>query len=166
MQEPPPVTALLQQLDSFPKWLSVTLEGPEIDWHCSPAEGEWCLTEVMCHLRDVELEVHQPRFHAVLSQDGAFLPGAVADEWVEERAYHRQDGPVALHMFLAARQETVASLPDPESPLWQRQAQHSFFGPTTMHELLYLVVQHDLAHHEQVEKLLRVQSDGRSADAS
>ena len=151
MQQPPPVTTLLQQLESFPKWLSARLAGPTVDWHCAPAEDEWCLTEVMCHLRDVEREVHQPRFLALLERDGAFLPGAVADEWVEERAYHLQDGPVAHQMFLAARWETIALLPLPDSLLWQRRGQHAYFGPTTMHELLNLVVQHDLAHYEQVE---------------
>lgn len=165
MQEPPPIATLLQQLETFPQWLSQQLAAPDVDWHCAPGEGEWCLTEVMCHLRDVDREVHQPRFHAVLARDGAFLPGAVADEWVEERAYHLQDGPVALQMFLAARAETVALLPESESALWHRHGQHSFFGPTSMHELLNLVVQHDLAHREQVENLLQAQASDRSEEA-
>lgn len=165
MQEPPPIATLLQQLNTFPQWLSRQLAVPNIDWHCAPAADEWCLTEVMCHLRDVEREVHQPRFEAVLSRDDAFLPGAVADEWVDERAYHLQDGPVALQMFLTARAETIARLPKPDSALWQRHGQHSFFGPTSMHELLNLVVQHDLAHREQVQKLLQAQASGQSEEA-
>lgn len=158
MQLPPPVATLLKQLAAFPDWLAVQLAVPGIDWHCAPVEGEWCLTEVMCHLRDVEREVHQPRFQALLARDGAFLPGAVADEWVEERAYHLQEGEVALQMFLAARADTLALLPAAGSELWERQGQHSFFGPTTMHELLNLAVQHDQAHREQVDDLLRAQA--------
>lgn len=154
MQESYPVSVLLGRLAAFPAWLQERLRAPDVDWCCKPAEGEWCLTEVMCHLRDVELEVHQPRFEAILSNPGAFLPGAVADEWVDERAYFRQHGPTALAQFLAARDETLALLPAHDSALWQRQGEHSFFGPTTMHELLNLVVQHDQAHREQVEKLL------------
>jgi hypothetical protein len=163
MQEPPPVTSLLDELQAFPLWLEMRLAAPEIDWHCKPAIGEWCLTEVMCHLRDVEHEVHQPRFQAILQSEGAFLPGAVADEWVDERAYHRQNGPRALASFLALRAETVALLPKPDSALWQRQGQHSFFGPTTMHELLNLVVQHDQAHRQQIANLLAQQQPGRQA---
>lgn len=161
MQEPPLVAALLVELNAFPLWLQRKLAAPEIDWHCKPAIGEWCLTEVMCHLRDVEREVHQPRFDAILQSDGVFLPGAVADEWVVERAYHRQNGPRALQAFVALRAETIALLPSPDSPLWQRQGQHSFFGPTTMHELLNLVVQHDQAHREQVSDLLAQQQPGQ-----
>lgn len=154
MQETYPVSVLLERLAAFPAWLQEQLSAADVDWRCKPAEGEWCLTEVMCHLRDVELEVHQPRFEAILDHPGAFLPGAVADEWVEERAYDRQHGPTALAEFLAARDATLALLPPPESALWQRQGEHSFFGPTTMHELLNLVVQHDQAHREQVANLL------------
>jgi hypothetical protein len=165
MQEPPPVATLLDDLRAFPVWLASQLAAPEIDWHCAPAIGEWCLTEVMCHLRDVEQEVHQPRFRAILRRDGAFLPGAVADEWVEERAYHRQNGPMALRRFVELRNDTVALLPAPDSELWQSQGQHSFFGPTTMHELLNLVVQHDAAHRQQVANLLEQQRAGGHDEA-
>jgi hypothetical protein len=154
MQETYPVSVLVNRLADFPLWLKQRLGAEDVDWCCKPAEGEWCLTEVMCHLRDVELEVHQPRFEAIQANPGAFLPGAVADEWVEERAYFRQHGPTALAQFADARAETLELLPAPSSVLWQRQGEHSFFGPTTMHELLNLVVQHDQAHREQVAKLL------------
>lgn len=165
MQETHPVPVLLAQLAAFPAWLQERLQANDVDWCCKPAEGEWCLTEVMCHLRDVEREVHQPRFEAILANPGAFLPGAVADEWVEERAYFRQHGPAALAEFVAARRKTVALLPPPESTLWQRQGEHAFFGPTTMHELLNLVVQHDLAHREQVTNLLGGSADEEHAEA-
>lgn len=154
MQEPPPVPMLLAALRAFAEKLKGVLADPTIDWECSPAEGEWCLTEVVCHLRDVEHEVHQVRFRALAEADGAFLPGAVADEWVEERRYRAQHGPTALAEFLAAREETEELLAGFDSGFWERQGQHAFFGPTSMQELLYLVVQHDQAHWDQVQALL------------
>lgn len=153
MQEPPPVPALLQQLQQFAANLDTSLSRREVDWHCAPVQ-EWCLNEVVCHLRDVEREVHQVRFRALIREEGAFLPGAVADEWVEERQYRKQHGPTALAEFLAARRETVALLERLPEGSWQRQGQHAFFGPTTMHELLHLSVQHDQAHWQQVQELL------------
>jgi len=154
MQEPPPVPTLLEALHTFPERLEAVLADPQIDWECAPAEGEWCLTEVVCHLRDVEQEVHQVRFRALAEADSVFLPGAVADEWVEERRYDEQHGPTALAEFLAAREETETLLAGFDGALWQRQGQHAFFGPTTMQELLYLAIQHDQAHWEQVQALL------------
>lgn len=154
MQEPPPVSDLLAELARFAEESERALADPTVDWHCCPDEGEWSLTEVACHLRDVEREVHQPRFRSLLEQEDAFLAGAVADDWVEERRYREQHGPTALREFLQARRETIDLLPSPESLLWSRQGQHSFFGPTSMHELLYLAVQHDRAHWEQIQELL------------
>ncbi len=154
MQEPPPVADLLAELARFADDCVRALAGPAVDWHCCPDDGEWSLTEVACHLRDVEREVHQPRFRSLLTQDNAFLAGAVADSWVEERRYREQHGPTALRQFLEARRETLELLPEPAAEAWHRQGQHSFFGPTSMHELLYLAVQHDRAHWEQIQKLL------------
>lgn len=159
MQEPPPVEELLEELAAFAAETATALAPPGIDWHCCPGEGEWALNEVVCHLRDVEREVHQPRFRALMESDGAFLPGAVADEWVEEREYRKQHGPAALQAFLRAREETIALLPKAGDALWSRQGQHSFFGPTSMHELLFLLVQHDRAHREQIEMLLSLPDD-------
>lgn len=154
MQNPPATETLFTQLDQFGQNLQRELSDPTIDWQCRPAEGEWCLTEVACHLRDVEREVHQPRFRALLRADNVFLSGAVADSWVEERRYRDQSGPAALAEFCAARRETVAMLTGLPDEMWQRTGQHAFFGPTTLHELLYLVVQHDEAHWEQIQELL------------
>ncbi|MDX1664463.1 MAG: DinB family protein [Candidatus Promineifilaceae bacterium] len=164
MQEILPVAKLLERLQAYPQRISRALVG-EVDWECAPAPGEWCLTEVVCHLRDVEREVHQPRFRALLTTDGAFLPGAVADEWVESRQYREQDGAQALTEFIEARIGTIELLPNSTDPLWQRQGQHAFFGPTSMHELLYLVVEHDQAHWEQIQLLLEEGRRSRSDSA-
>lgn len=154
MIEPPPVASLLDQLVQFASRLRDALSGPGLDWTWQPATEEWSLTEVMCHLRDVEKEVHQPRFRAVLAQAGAFLPGVSADEWAETRQYAQENGRAALASFLDARQETHAMLTNLDGSLWQRQGSHSFFGPTSMHELLNLVVKHDQSHWRQVQSLL------------
>ncbi|MCA9932800.1 MAG: DinB family protein [Ardenticatenaceae bacterium] len=155
MLEPPPVRELMMQLKQFADDLQDTLGETAVPWHWRPAEDEWSLTEVICHLRDVELEVHQTRFQAVVTQERAFLPGVSADEWAEPRQYYRQDGPGALRAFLEARQKTVAMLSQLDEAMWQRQGSHAFFGPTTLHELLNLVVGHDQSHWQQVQMLLQ-----------
>lgn len=154
MQKPPPVDVLLKALESFARNVANVLTQPGIDWQRSRGDEDWSLTEVICHLRDVEREVHQPRFKVLIEDDEVFLPGAVADKWVEERNYRAQNGPVALEDFLAAREQTLSLLAGLDAEVWQRQGQHAFFGPTTMHELLYLAVQHDEAHWEQINQLV------------
>lgn len=154
MQEPPPLDQIVQSLEKFAVDVARVLAEPGISWQRCRKDGEWTLTEVVCHLRDVEREVHQTRIETLMEEDGAFLPGAVADEWVVERAYAAQDGMNALDAFLEARAQTVALVRDLDQGALKRQGQHAFFGPTTLHELLYLIVQHDEAHWEQITGLL------------
>lgn len=104
-------------------------------------------------MRDVEREVYHVRFNNLISQENAFLPGASPDEWAEERDYAAQDGREALKAFLVARQETLDLLKSLSPEMWQRQGQHAYFGPTSMHELVYLAVRHDDIHWEQINSL-------------
>jgi hypothetical protein len=175
MQQPPPVPHLLARLEDFAARLAQTFvptassfpgegdeggetgegERPSSPWRWRPAPDEWSLTEVSCHLRDVEREVHQARFRALLAEDTPFLPGVVSDAWAAEREYRAQEGPAALAEFLAARAQTLALLRGLDEAAWTRQGRHAFFGLTTMHELLHLVVKHDDTHWRQIEALLQ-----------
>ncbi len=152
---PPPVGDLLAELAAFRQRVERLLADEAADWQRRPAEAEWSLTEIACHLRDVEREVHQPRFWALLEDDGAFLPGVDADAWAAERNYRAQDGRAAAAAFVAARAETIARLTPLPLDLWDTQGQHTFFGPTSLHELVYLAVQHDRVHGQQIDQLRR-----------
>ncbi len=155
MLELPPVLSLLERLAQFAAFLAEALASPTVDWAWRPDVEEWSLTEVVCHLRDVEKEVHQPRFRAVLAQEGVFLAGVSADEWAEKRQYWQENGRSALDAFLLARHETHTLLSTLDDAMWQRQGNHSFLGLTSMHELLNLVVKHDQSHWRQVQALLK-----------
>ena len=154
MQNPPPISDLLAELVRFATAVQQTADNKNIDWQQRPTIAQWSLTEVMCHLRDVEREVHQTRFRALLAKDEAFLAGATPDDWAEERGYGEQNGRQALADFVAARQETADLLQTLDDNMWQRSGNHAFFGQTTMHELLYLIVQHDRVHWQQITRLI------------
>ncbi|MFO7663137.1 MAG: DinB family protein [Chloroflexota bacterium] len=153
MINPLPIADLLAALSHFHAIVTGLLADPSIPWSASTNPGEWSMTEVACHLRDVEREVHQPRLLAVLKEDDAFLAGVDADAWAETRQYHRQNGQAALHDFLEARRQTIDLLSTLTDEAWARQGQHTFFGPTTLHELVNLAVQHDRVHTRQIENL-------------
>jgi len=68
----------------------------EAVWNASPQPGEWGLTEISCHLRDVEQEVHLTRVRRMLGESNPFLSGEDTDPWAEVRGYRFQDGPQAL----------------------------------------------------------------------
>lgn len=155
MHDPPSVSSLIEEMSGFAEAVGNALSVPGIDWHWRPHAEEWSLTEVACHLRDVDKEVHQVRFRQLITSENVFLTGENSDVWVQQRQYRLQDGPKALGDFLSARQQTVALLSEiDDEAIWERSGRHAYFGTTSMHELLNLAVRHDRAHWEQICALL------------
>ena len=122
------------------------------EWHDRPGPDQWSVTEILCHLRDVDREVHLPRLQSMIDEEDPFMTGVVADDWAEERNYQAQDGPAALALLAETRAELLALLPDANDPTWQRRGRHTFFGPTSFLELVCLVLEHDELHIAQVEE--------------
>ncbi len=128
---------------------------PGFDWTVRPQRDEWSLTEILCHLRDVDQEVNLPRLRKVLAESNPFLPGEDTDRWADIRQYCIQDGPQALHQFVATRGELVSLLETLAAEDWQRPARHAIFGPTRLQELVSIVAAHDRVHMGQVYELLK-----------
>jgi FMN phosphatase YigB (HAD superfamily) len=146
--------AILACMTATPAVLdALTRPLPTEAWKCNPESGEWCLTEIFCHLRDVEREVNRPRLTRILAEDNPFLTAAVSDAWVSERQYARQDGRAALAEFISARKEALDLLA-PLKDEWWRPARHAIFGPTTLKEQSSILAGHDRAHIQQVWKTI------------
>ena len=123
---------------------------PEAAWTRRPSSGEWSLTELICHLRDVEREVNLPRVRSVVETTNPFVAGADTDPWAAERDYQSQSGPEALRDFIAARRETARYLRSQPADVWARTARHAIFGPTQLFEIVGWVLDHDRIHIDQV----------------
>jgi len=129
---------------------SMLTEIPPDQWAQRPQPQEWSLTEIIVHLRDVEIEVNLPRFQKILTQDNPFISGVDTDSWAAERAYIDQDGPAAFEEFLTARKETLALLDQLKLKDWQRPFRHAIFGPTELKELLRITADHERLHGRQI----------------
>lgn len=164
MINPPPAPDLLAELAAFRDYVALVAVDDAYNWAYRPSDAEWSLTEIACHLRDVEHEVHQARYRALINGDGAFLPGVDADQWAIPRNYRAQNCPTAFSDFLSARDETIALLATLPPEVWARQGQHTYFGPTSLRELVYLAVQHDRVHRQQIEALIQQQSESEARD--
>jgi len=141
--------SLLATLRATPAALAaLTRYLPDEKWHCQPKPGDWCLVEIMCHLRDVEQDINQPRLKTILNDDNPFIAGVVSDDWVEERKYAMQDGKTSLTEFTRTRIQTLDLLSGLNAE-WSRPARHAIFGPTTLRELVKFIVEHDQAHIRQ-----------------
>ena len=147
--------ALLAALRSTPAALAtLTSPIPAENWGYRPQPGEWNLTEIICHLRDLEREVYLPRLHKILTEENPFLAAEMTDHWVEERQYSSQDGHQALVDFVLTRKQTLVLL-DSLGVDWSRTARHSIFGPTSFQETVSFITAHDRAHIRQIWKTVR-----------
>jgi hypothetical protein len=152
--------------ETVPALQELTADLDAAMWHFKPAPGEWSVTEIVCHLRDVDLEVHLPRLCSLINEEEPFMPGVVSDAWATERDYQSQDGPGALRRLAAARSELLVLIPPADDLTWERRGRHTFFGPTTFWELVCLVLEHDELHIEQIrETIASYQSRGTEIEA-
>jgi len=120
-----------------------------------PAEGEWSLTEILCHLRDVDREVNLLRLEKITKESNPFLPGQDTDPWARERKYNEQNGLQALHEFSITRAKLVGVLTSLPADGWDKSARHAILGPTNLAELVNITASHDRLHIQQVHQVLK-----------
>lgn len=147
--------SLLAILRSTPAALTGLLEPlPSDALATCPAADEWSVTEILCHMRDVEREVDQPRIQQILSENEPFISARMPDEWAKTRSYQTQDGISALREFTFARIQTLKMLQNLAPAQWSRKARHAIFGPTSLQELVSFNAEHDRLHIQQVCKCI------------
>lgn len=147
--------SLLAILRSTPAALTGLLESLAPDaLTARPAAGEWSVTEILCHMRDVEREVDQPRIQQILGEDEPFIPARMPDEWAKTRSYQTQDALSALREFTSARIQTLEMLQNLAPAQWSSKARHAILGPTTLQEMVGFNAEHDRLHIQQVWKTL------------
>ena len=123
-------------------------------WKQRPQDDDWSLTEIACHMRDVEREINLPRLQKIMQEDTPFIPGVDSDVWAAERKYQTQDGITALQDFVGVRMETLDLLASLSPEDWQRPVQHAIFGPTDLREIASFMAGHDRLHIRQTHALL------------
>lgn len=129
---------------------NIVMQLDQSKWNLRPKKDEWSLTEILCHLRDVDREVDLPRIQAVLDGTNPFIPGAVTDPWVDERNYGSECGTDSLKGFMDIRTEITRLLESLEPDDWQQSARHAIFGPTTLLEMINFIAIHDRTHTKQI----------------
>jgi HAD superfamily hydrolase (TIGR01549 family) len=149
-------SALIPVVKATPAALdTLAMDLTERQWQDRPAPTEWSLTEVLCHLRDVDREVNIPRIEKIASGNNPFLPGVNSDTWAEERNYRGEDGRSALRGFIEVRTRLVDMLQSLEDTGWRQPARHAIFGPTTLLELVSFIATHDQTHIQQAQAAVR-----------
>ncbi|MCS6908917.1 MAG: DinB family protein, partial [Anaerolineales bacterium] len=147
------IDAVLAILKSTPAALPLLCQKlPSEQWNTRFQSSEWCQTEILCHLRDVEIEVNLPRIRTALSTLNPFIPGIDTDAWAEQRNYLKQSGEQALNEFIQARIELLRILQELPPKTWAQKVRHALLGPTTIQELVGIIASHDRIHIRQIVK--------------
>jgi FMN phosphatase YigB (HAD superfamily) len=122
-------------------------------WAHKPDSDEWCLKELISHLRDTEREVHQMQINLFKEGGEPFIPRPDTSVWANQRDYMHEDCATALREFNEARRKTLEMLKEPAD--WNRKARHAIFGPTNFLEVVGFIAEHDRLHIHQAWQTLK-----------
>ncbi len=166
-----PLVDRLDRLTRTPSDLDSVVHGHSAaDLARRPDAKSWSVTEILCHLRDIE-ELCMLRFRTMLAIDdpkvmiaGAKVPdptewglrgGELAidpERWVEERQYSRCDGDAALEAFRRRRRDSLDLFGRLQPEQWQRGCQHPTLGHVTFADWTGLMAAHDDNHLAQARR--------------
>jgi FMN phosphatase YigB (HAD superfamily) len=151
-KSPQAIISLLSASPAVLRSISSTLSHDE--WVNEPTPSDWALTEIVCHLRDTEREIHHAQIK-LFDQVDPFIPRPDTSVWAKQRKYLNENGRDALDQFAIARLETISLLKNVQDGSWFRRARHAIFGPTNFVEVAGFMADHDRMHIQQAWKTLR-----------
>jgi FMN phosphatase YigB (HAD superfamily) len=152
------VDSVLGVLSATPAVLDGLTHGLDSSaWSHKPAADDWSLSELVCHLRDTEREVHQMQIELFKEQNEPFIPRPDTTVWASQRNYLHEDGKLALKELHQARHTTLNMIKQiaTEPSAWGRKARHAIFGPTNFLEVVGFAADHDRMHIQQTWSTLK-----------
>ena len=148
--------SILSLIGATPATLNGLLYGLDAHaWARKTAHDDWSLTELICHLRDTEREIHHMQIGLFKEQNEPFIPRPDTSVWASQRDYLHEDGMMALKEFNDARRETISLLKNIPAKDWERNARHAIFGPTNFLEVISFFADHDRMHIQQTWNALK-----------
>ena len=132
---------------------SLLAEVSEEEYMWKQSEEKWCLLEIVCHLRDEEVEDFLTRVKYTLLTPHIPPPPINPQAWVKERTYLEQDYNMVLKKFLNERDQSVNWLQSLNNPQWDNNFVHPKHGPRTASMYLANWLAHDYHHIRQINRL-------------
>ncbi|MEM7476268.1 MAG: DinB family protein [Planctomycetota bacterium] len=134
--------------------LSVTHDLPSATWLYKPDSETWSILEIVCHLRDEEVEDFRYRVRSTLEDPSKPWPPIDPPQAAIDRKYQEDDPQAAIESFMKERAESLRWLKTLENPEWTICHEHSKVGPVPASRLLGSWAAHDLLHLRQITKRL------------
>lgn len=128
---------------------------PDQQLRWCPAENQWCLKEIVAHVRDAEV-LCLSQIEIITKSFEPHLPHEAIDVLPSERDYRGANVSNLLREYAEAREETVWLLSILSDDEWNQVGHHPYRGLTSILELVQSVHQHDLEHLYQAHRLRRL----------
>jgi len=144
---------LVEPLRSLPKHLADELKGiSEAEATYRPAEGEWCIRELVGHLRDAA-EVYHQRLYMMSTQTDPVLEPYDQEAFVTEHAYMTRDLNDMVEELRVYRGKTVQLLTTLVNWNWARTGQHVERGRQSIRQMVEHMVEHEADHLDEIKRL-------------
>jgi hypothetical protein len=114
-----------------------------------PAPREWSPVEILCHLRDEEIEDFGARLRVIVDGAGEFAP-IDPERWAKERRYHEADLPDVIQALRARRQASLDLLASVSPETLKGSRPHKRLGSLSGQDILAAWVAHDRIHLAQL----------------
>ena len=118
-------------------------------WRERPAPNEWSPVEIVCHLRDEEVEDFRARIQVVLERGTRFAP-IDPEQWAVDRRYRDDDPTRALQVLHERRAASLTFLEGVSPDRLLGEVDLPRGGPLSGLDLLAAWVEHDLLHVAQL----------------
>ncbi len=122
-------------------------------WVGVPSEPFTAIGHV-CHVRDIEVDGYQLRFHRVICETNPVLVSLDGMALAEERSYATADAADTLIAFRRARAETLSLLRSLTPQQLTRRGEFEGYGPVTLTGLIHFLCSHDQQHLSGLQWLL------------
>jgi hypothetical protein len=116
-------------------------------WH--PAEGEWCMNEVLGHIIEAERRGFSGQIQRILEQPGRRLPTWDQNEVARERHDCDRDGRELIEELAALREDGLRLLEELRPKQLELSGEHPDVGTLRVIDLLHEWPHHDRAHVKQ-----------------
>ena len=151
----------LAALAAFPECLDRAFaQVPAGAWNWSPDSWDGCPGETLpalgqlCHVRDIELDGYQVRFHRMIDEACPTLPSLDSYRLAAERDYAAADPAQVMLSIRRAREETMAVLRPLTAAQLERPGYFEGYGHVTLGALVHFLSSHDQQHLACIEWLL------------
>jgi hypothetical protein len=147
------LTSTRLELARLPRVLDCLLDLDEAGWRSRPAPAEWAPIEIVCHLRDEEVEDFAARVRVVLEGGSQFTP-IDPERWVEERRYRNADPREVITTLRERRAANLTFLASVSPDRLLAAVAHRRLGRLSGLDLLVAWVTHDQLHLAQLSATL------------